>query len=456
MSKHAVLDIVGLSASLLTAERTPRLHAWAAARHRATVEPVLPAVTTTAQSTYLTGKLPTHHGIVANGWLFRDEMELKLWRQSNHLVQSPKLWEAVRETRPGFKVANLFWWYAMYSSMDITVTPRPQYLADGRKYPDCYTYPMHLRPRLQKELGTFPLFYFWGPRTDIRSSRWIADAARLVFEWERPDLNLVYLPHLDYNLQRYGENHPSVRRDLGEIDTVAADLIEYYESQGVEVTVLSEYGITDVDRPVHLNRLFRWEGWLSIREERGTELLDVGSCRVVALADHQIAHVYVNDRALLPRVREILERTTGVERVLDAEGKRARGLDHPRAGELVAIADARSWFTYYYWLDDARAPDYARTVDIHRKPGYDPVEMFLDPDKRLVLPRIALKVAGKELGLRTLMNVTPLRAELVRGSHGRTDLPDANKPLLIGSRPLSEHLAATGVYDYLLAGLIPD
>lgn len=452
MTPTAVIDIVGLSARLI-GEHTPFLKQWSESRRVTTVQPALPAVTTTAQTSYLTGKYPTEHGIVANGWLFRDEQEIKLWRQSNHLVQSPKIWDEAKKRDPEFTVASIFWWYAMYGSVDYTLTPRPQYLADGRKLPDFYAYPMHLRPRLQKELGTFPLFSFWGPRTEIKSSRWIADAAMRTYDWHRPTLNLVYLPHLDYNLQRHGHDHASIASDLREIDGVAKDLIGYYESRGVNVVVLSEYGITDVDRPVHINRILREAGMISVREERGTELLDVGTCRAVAMADHQIAHIYIKDPDDVPVVRELLQRVPGIGVLLDGEGKKFQKIDHPRSGELVAVADDRSWFTYYYWLDDDRAPDFARTVDIHKKPGYDPVEMFLDPDKKLMIPRIALKVAGKKLGVRTLMNVVPLKPELIKGSHGNLTGADADKPVLISDMQTPDALEAPEVYDWLLRSL---
>ncbi|MGB3799003.1 MAG: nucleotide pyrophosphatase/phosphodiesterase family protein [Lewinella sp.] len=452
MRPTAVINIVGLTSELIGAD-TPFLARWSANRKLTRVQPALPAVTTTAQTSYLTGKYPRDHGIVANGWLFRDEMELKLWRQSNHLVQAPKIWEVARERDPSFTIANICWWYAMNGSVDYTVTPRPQYLADGRKMPDCYTFPMELRHRLTDELGVFPLFSFWGPRTNIVSSQWIADAARLVHQWHHPTMNLVYLPHLDYNIQRHGQDHPSVRQDLREIDGVVEGLINYYEANGVEVSVLSEYGITNVDRPVHINRILREAGLISYREERGTELLDVGTCRAVALADHQIAHVYIKDPADVPLVRELLQDVPGIEHLLDEAGKKEWKIDHPRAGELVAVADDRSWFTYYYWLDDERAPDYARTVDIHSKPGFDPVEMFLDPDKRLMIPRIGLKVAGKKLGFRTLMNVVPLRAEMISGSHGRLGSADGDLPVFIHRQDAPERLNAPEVFDYLLSSV---
>ncbi len=445
----AVIDVVGLTPAHL-GPHMPFLTAWADARATRPVVPVLPAVTTTAQSTYLTGQPPRGHGIVANGWYFRDECEVKLWRQSNRLVQAPKLWDVAREADPSLTVANLCWWYAMYADVDYTVTPRPQYHSDGLKLPDCYTRPAGLRDTLQRELGTFPLFQFWGPNTSIAASRWIAEAAMAVHQDHGPTLTLVYLPHLDYNLQRYGEQDPRVHADLAEIDEVLRDLIGFFTARGVEVVVLSEYGITDVDRPVHVNRALREAGWLAIREESGWELLDAGASQAFAVADHQIAHVYVNDRSILGEVQALLEGLPGVGEVLDEAGKAARQLNHPRAGELVALADARSWFTYYYWLDDARAPDFARTVDIHRKPGFDPVEMFVDPSLPVPALKVAWVLAKKALGFRYRMDVIPLDASLIRGSHGRVGDDPSRGPVLIGPPGAEGRIAATDVHAYLL------
>ncbi len=451
MKKTVVIDVVGLTPGFI-GENTPFLREWSAGKRMLSIEPVLPAVTCSAQATYLTGKWPSEHGIVGNGWYFRTECEVKFWRQSNKLVQAPKIWEVMRQEAPDFTCANMFWWYNMYSTVDYSVTPRPNYLADGRKIPDVYSHPAGLRDRLQAKLGQFPLFNFWGPNTGIVSSRWIADAALEVDREYDPTLTLIYLPHLDYNPQRHGPGHDSVAKDLREIDAVCADLIRHYESKGAEVIVLSEYGITDAHRPVHLNRLFRKKGWLGIRREQTWELLDAGASRVFAVADHQVAHIYVNDRALLPEVKALLDNTEGVDLVLDEAGKREHHLDHPRAGELVAVADRDAWFTYYFWEDDARAPDYARTVDIHRKPGFDPVEMFTDPEIRLLYPTVAWKLLRKKLGFRMTMNVIPLDATLINGSHGRLTEQRAQRPLLISGQaalPEKETIAATEVFGII-------
>ncbi len=451
MKKTVVLDIVALSPRVI-GEHTPFLKKWIASKKQAVVEPVLPAVTCSAQSVYVTGKWPTENGIVGNGWYFQDECEIKFWRQSNKLVQAEKVWEVLRRENPEFTVANLFWWYNMYSSADYAVTPRPLYPADGRKLPDCHTQPMELRDRLQAELGQFPLFTFWGPNTTIESSKWIAAAAKKVEEWHNPTLNLIYIPHLDYNLQKYGIDFSKIAKDLREVDDLAKDLITFFENRGAEVLLLSEYGITSVSKPVHLNRIFREKGWIQVKNELGRETLDAGTSAVFAVADHQVAHIHVNDHSKLAEVKTLLEDTPGVEKVLDAQGKKDYHIDHARSGDLVVIADADSWFTYYFWLDDAKAPDYARCVDIHRKPGYDPVELVLDPAIKVPILKIGSKVLKKKLGFRYLMDVIPLDATLVKGAHGRIPESDLDKPLFVANPGLitEKKIQPTEVFELIL------
>jgi predicted AlkP superfamily pyrophosphatase or phosphodiesterase len=323
----------------------------------------------------------------------------------------------------------------MHSAATWSVTPRPMYPADGRKIPDVYTQPPELRDELNARLGQFPLFQFWGPAASLASSRWIADCARHVYDTRRPTLTLVYLPHLDYNLQRLGPGDPAIARDLRAVDALCGELIGHARREGTRVVVLSEYGITPVTGAVHVNRALREAKLIQVRTELGRELLDPGASEAFAVADHQVAHVYVRRPERVAEVKRLLDGLPGVERVLDEGGKRAAGLDHPRAGELVLVARPDHWFTYYYWLDDARAPDFARTVDIHRKPGYDPVELFLDPALRLPKAQIGWRLAKKVLGFRYLMDVIPIDASLVKGSHGRPTDDAAAGPLVISSEP---------------------
>ncbi|MDH5349848.1 MAG: alkaline phosphatase family protein [Betaproteobacteria bacterium] len=437
MHPTLVILAVGLSPALVGAF-TPNLQRLAARGALRPLDTVVPAVTCTVQSTLLTGLAPSGHGIVANGWYFRDLSEVWLWRQSNRLVAGEKVWEAAKARDPGFTCAQMFWWYNMYSSADWSATPRPMYPADGRKIPDHYAHPYALHDELDAKLGAFPLFKFWGPLTDISSTDWIAQATLHIMATRDPTLTLAYLPHLDYNLQRLGPDtsHPRVQQDLRELDAACGTLIDAAAASGRHVIVVSEYGITPVTDAVHINRALREAGLVAVRpEEHGREILDPGASAAFAVADHQIAHVYVNDRSRLHAVRALLEELEGVERVLDDAGKQAMGLDHERAGELVAISKADRWFSYYYWLDDARAPDFARTVDIHRKPGYDPVELFFDP--ALALPKLSSvwRLAKRKLGFRTLMDVISLRdTALVKGSHGRLTDDPTHGPLVISSR----------------------
>jgi predicted AlkP superfamily pyrophosphatase or phosphodiesterase len=342
-----------------------------------------------------------------------------------HIVHGEKVWDALRKTVPDFTCAKLFWWYNMHSTADFTITPRPLYPADGSKHFDIHTQPMAMRDELKAELGSFPFPAFWGPAAGIASSEWIAASAKWVEQKHSPTLSLVYLPHLDYCLQKDGPTAPNIPAEVRAIDRVVTDLISYYESRSIRVMLLSEYGISPVDQPIHLNRLFREKGWLSIKDELGRETLDYGGCKAFAVADHQIAHVYVNDPAILPEVRALLESTGGIDEI--------RPQNHPRAGDLIAIAKPNAWFTYYHWTDDAKAPDFARTIDIHRKPGYDPCELFIDPAIRFPKAKIAKFLLKKKLGIRGLLEVIPLDPSLVKGSHGRDQVPASEKPVLIGS-----------------------
>jgi len=397
------------------------------------VEHVLPAVTSTVQATYLTGQSPNGHGIVGNGWYDRERAEHMFWKQSDNLVQGRKIWEVARDSRPDFTCARLFWWNNMYSSVDYSITPRPIYCADGSKVFDITSRPLSIRDEIKSDLGAFPFPAFWGPASGIASSQWIANSAKWIEEKYAPDLNLVYLPHLDYHLQRVGPKHPEIEKDLQQIDEVVGDLIDYFEKRGVTVVLVSEYGITEVDRPIHLNRLFREKGWLEIKDDLGRDHLEQGDSNAIAIADHQVAHVYVNEPAVTEDVRALLKATAGVEKVLDRQEQAAEGIDHERSGDFVVVADSRSWFTYYFWMDDDRAPDYARTVDIHRKPGYDPVELFLDPRIPFPKAKVAFTLARRKLlGQRALMDVIPLDADLVKGSHGREPDDEADLPVILG------------------------
>ncbi|HUC83936.1 MAG TPA: alkaline phosphatase family protein [Candidatus Acidoferrales bacterium] len=485
MNRLAVINVVGLTETLI-GEHTPRIAAFRQKGALTHIAPAFPAVTCTAQSNYLTGTPPAQHGIVGNGWYERGLAEVQFWKQSNHLVQRPKIWDALRRASARGDhpptVSNCFWWFNMYSTVDYSLTPRPIYRADGAKIFDIYSWPYSIRTEIKKDLGDFPFFAFWGPAAGVKTlhgsadcaTRWIAEAAKWMESKFSPTLNLVYLPHLDYNLQRHGpfnvpvnvnsrpiggrQLNPATIPDLRSIDDIAGELIQFFESRGVGVVLLSEYGLINVDTAVHLNRIFREHGWLALKDECGSDVLDAGASRVFAVADHQVAHIYLNDPALENTVRDVLEKTPGLDQVLGADEISAAALAHPRTGDLLAVAAENAWFTYYYWLDDARAPDFARTIDIHRKPGYDPVELFLD--SRIAAPqlKIAWRLLQKRLGFRMLMDVIPLDATLVRGSHGRRPGDPKHWPVIITNAvelPGANPLESTEIFSVLQRALNP-
>lgn len=456
MHRTVVLNVVGLTRSLLGTQATPALNSFLA--DSVTIGSMTPAVTCPVQSTYLTGKLPSEHGVVGNGWYFRELGEVLFWRQSNRLVQGEKIWHEGRRRNSAFTTANNFWWYAMDSEVDWTATPRPLYCADGRKLPDCYTVPLELRDRFNNDFGQFPLFKFWGPTTSIDSSEWIGKAAMVLEEDHHPTLQLVYLPHLDYCLQKLGPKG-DITEDLREIDSLCRRLVNFFRNRKCRVVLLSEYGIGQVSRPIHPNRLLREAGLLSLKVDLGKEYLEPYTSRAFAVADHQVAHVYLRDRRDLGAVTELFSQVPGVETVLGAKEKAQAGLDHQRSGDLVLVAAADSWFTYYWWNEDAMAPDYARTVNIHAKPGYDPCELFLDPAIPMPKAKVAWTLARKMLGFRYLMDVIPLDPSLVKGSHGRPPEDPEQGPVFMTTEPRllgSSSIEPTDVYGLLLDHVFAD
>ena len=450
----AILNIVGLCGRHL-GKHTPRLTKFARQNgdKETIIRPVVPAVTCTAQSTYLTGKLPSDHGIVGNGWYDRTLNEHHFWKQSNRLVEGEKIWESLKNKNNNFTCANLFWWYNMYSSVDFSITPRPLYRSDGLKTFDIHSEPLSIRDEIKKDLGEFPFPAFWGPRAGIASSQWIASAAKWIEEKHQPNLNLIYLPHLDYDLQRYGPNDPRCEKALHEIDELAGSLIDFLNARGIECIVLSEYGITQVDKVIYPNRHFRHQGWLNIKEEFSLETLDSGGSKAFAITDHQIAHIYLNnsDSKFRSKVAEYLESMDGVSTVLEGEKRKQAGLEHSRSGDLIALAEENAWFSYYFWEDDKQAPEFARCIDIHRKHGYDPAELFVDPKITFPTLKAIRKLLSKKLGFRIHMDLIPLDSNLVKGSHGIVPKNQLDWPVIFGAgTPNTATLEATEIHKLIL------
>jgi predicted AlkP superfamily pyrophosphatase or phosphodiesterase len=431
-----LVDAVGLTPRLV-GDGTPALRDLAGRGVLSPMAGVLPAVTLPAQATMLTGLPPAVHGIVGNGWLYRETGEVRFWQQSNRLVEADPLYVTARkraeEKGETFTCAKLFWWFVRGASVDWSVTPAPHYGADGSKVLDIESDPPGLARELELALGPFPFPSFWGPMAGLPSTDWIARAAARVMREKRPTLTMVYLPHLDYDLQRHGPDGDGTPERLRELDAAVALLLEAAEEVGALPIVVSEYGIVPVSRPVFPNRILREAGLLEVRDGPFGERLDTYRSEAFAVVDHQAAHVYVREADRVAEIRELLLERDGVAHVLDARGQGKIDLDHRRSGELVAFSETDAWFAYPYWRDDRHAPDFARTVDIHRKPGYDPAELFFDPSLRFPKARAGRFLLKKKLGFRSLLDVVPLDPAPVRGSHGLPPADPLDGPILVAA-----------------------
>lgn len=457
MQPLVLINTVGLTSRHLPL--APRLHALAQAGWQRPMREVIPAVTCTAQASMLTGKLPQEHGIVGNGWLYRDTMEVRFWQQSNRLLQAEPLYVTARrraaERGEKFRCAKLFWWFNQGAAVDISVTPKPHYGADGNKAFDILSEPDAWTGRLKQTLGDFPFQTFWGPMAGLPSTQWIARAAAEILRGEDgpPELTLVYLPHLDYDTQRLGPDDCDWPSLAGELDGACEPLLDAARQVGARVWVVNEYAHVQVGRPVGLNGALRKAGMLTARDGPFGQQLDTFASRAFAVCDHQIAHVYVNNSRDLERVRALRD-VPGVGRVLVGEERREVGLDHPRAGDAVFLAERDAWFEYSFWSHDDRAPDYARTVDIHRKPGYDPCELFFEPRLRWPKGRVLWRLLAKKLGFRTLFDVIPLTPYLVRGSHGLPAADVQDRPVLVGDGAApQDDISQCDVRDLVLQAL---
>lgn len=455
MPPLVVLNAVGLTPRLLN--HAPNLQSLSKQGWIRPLREVLPAVTCTAQATILTGELPSVHGIVANGWLYRDTREVRFWQQSNHLIQAEPIYKTARhiaqQQGKEFRCAKLFWWFNQGADVDLYVTPKPWYGADGNKAFGIQGSPVGLTEKLEKKLGSFPFHTFWGPMAGAGCTEWVGRCAAEVIRNENPNLTLVYLPHLDYEPQRFGPSGCDIAKHVKELDDACEPILDAVNETGASVWVLSEYGHVDVTRAVEPNRALRQQGFLTVRGGPFGEVLETFESRAFAVCDHQLAHVYVREREDIPRVREVLEQLEGVAHVYGGEERAEIDLNHERSGELIALSESDSWFAYQYWLDDKRAPDFARTVDIHRKPGFDPCEMFFDPKLWWPKGRAAKRLIQKKLGFRTLFDVVSLDNAIVRGSHGLRVENDQDCPLLIGmgNEPAEGKMSMTALKTIMLA-----
>jgi len=440
-----VLSVPGLRRADLV--RMPALADLATKGQCLPLAPGFPAVTCAVQATLTTGAAPAAHGIVANGLFDRAARHLEMWISPDAVHRAPRLWDVVKCERPEVRTAAWFLLQSKHATADLVCLPAPRHNPDGTETMWCHTNPEPLYARLRESLGEFPLHKFWGPAAGIESSRWIARSFVEAARPAPPHLSFVYLPHLDYAAQSSGPDGPRAHAACGELDAEIATLVkDFGDLVGVEdltVLVVGEYAIRPVSRAVFPNRLLREAGLLAVRDAGDGEILDLAESTAWALADHQVCHIFLrdgHDAAVRDGVAALFRGTAGVGRVLAGPDLVAAGLASApeqdgtsRCGDVVLEATLDAWFAYPYWLDDARAPAFARTIDIHRKPGYDPLELHLN---RTALPRIAI----------------PLDTSLVRGSHGAVDPAAPHETVFIASRP--DVAAAPTLAAHEIAGLV--
>jgi len=401
-----VLSIPGLRPNVIDHNATPALYQWANSGAAAELVPTFPCVTSPAQATMWTGTPPSEHGVIANGFYDRAKREASFWVAGSEVIAGEPVWAALRRIRPGFTSALWHGQNVKGASADFIVTPAPIHDPDGTTKLWCYSKPESLYPQLLEALGHFPLQHYWGPLANIQSTKWILDAAAWLAAKHAPNLQWIYIPHLDYAGQKFGPNSPEAKSAVRELDACLARFVDQCASvpalRDAAFLVVGEYAMTDVSGVVYPNRALRGAGLLAVEDRDGQERIDWLRSQAFAVVDHQFAHVYVHaDQSgererMEQRVEEVFHDVPGVAGVFSGKKRKEIGMEHPRAGDVVLVCDESYWMAYYWWLNDAAAPSFARTVDIHRKPGYDPVELFFDPVAKGI----------------------PLNAALVKGSHG--------------------------------------
>lgn len=425
-----LLEIPGFSQHLL--EHAPKLRARLKAQSWGSFQPVFPALTLPSHASLLSGCSPDQHGLLANGFHDREINQTFMWPQSEKLMRGEPIWESLKKERPDFKCLKYFWWPGMASSADCHGNVRPVYHADGRKSPGLYMNREGLADALQAEFGEFPLFRFWGPATDISSSKWILDTASALLQREHFDLALIYVPHLDYRQQTLGPKHPSVATDVSLLDDALEQFFVGLEDR-YTLSLVSSYGITEVSRDIAINRHLRQRGWLKVVHDLAGERVDTAMSEAFAIADHQVALVYVKDHQHLPQIEKALAQLDGVESVLPQS--KARG---SRCPDLLCVADEQSWFSYPYWLDESNAPDFAHSVAIHDKMGYDPCEMLFDSNLRFPKLKLLQKLLQKRCGFRTVMDLISTEPWRIKGSHGRLPRTESEAPIWMAPQSFHE------------------
>src|SRR5215207_1931252 len=341
-------------------------------------ESTFPAVTCPVQASFRAGQPTGGHGLVSNGLFFDDLRKVLFWEQSARLVDGPRIWDDFRAR--GGTVGLMFWQQALGEAADLVVSPWPVHKHSGGMIQSCHTVPANLEHRINEHVGRpFNLMNYWGPLANHKSSDWIVDAISAVMEMPdiAPNLLLTYIPHLDYDLQRYGPDGHEANRALDVMLGYFERLKTVCAVRGYDWLIFGDYAIEPVtEGAVFPNRRLREAGLFGTRNVRGMAYPDFYSGRAFAMSDHGVAHVYCRDAAAVNEARTALRELPGVAEVLDKEQQAERGLAHRRSGDLILVAAPGTWFAYPWFTDKKEAPDFAGHVDIHNKPGYDPCELF--------------------------------------------------------------------------------
>ena len=339
--------------------------------------PTFPAVTCSVQSSILTGTYPSEHGIISNGYFDRTYKQVHFWDQPCELVKKPQVWDLIKEKNPKIKTAVLFWQNTLFANSDIVITPKPLHFENNFEM-WCYSKPQNFYEEITKELGEFDLKWYWGPFVSIESSRWIINASKITIKKHNPDLLLTYIPHLDYSGQKFGPNSSEFKKSVLEVDKLIGNLEDFLKTEKLdyEIIIISEYGFNQVNNSISPNRILNENKLLLTRNINGKEYIDFELSKAFAMCDHQISHIYIKP-GFEDAVTSIFKKVS-IGRILDKKTQSNLHIDNIRSGEIIITAEKNSWFNYYWWTDEKYAPDFTFSVDIHRKPGFDPLELFLD------------------------------------------------------------------------------
>ena len=364
--KHLIINVAGLGWE--TTQRFGLTHLYGCAFKNALS--VFPAVTCTAQATLRTATEAREHGMIANGIFLRNLQRPAFWEQSSQLVSGKRIWEEARKN--GYTVGMFYFQQSLGEEVDELITPWPIHKHHGGMILKNYSRPLNKKPAGYNE--NFPLQQYWGPLANAKvGNRIVNDVA----SFADCDIAFVYIPTLDYDFQRYSATDKKCAKAIALLKQQLEQLFDFAKANNAEVTILGDYEITEVTLPpTQPNLTLREAGYFATRNVNGHLYPDFNHSRAFAMADHEIAHVYIRDANDIAAVKSCLE-TTGDYAIIEEHTPSAEW-GHDLAGELLLQAKPGSWCAYTWWTLPHEAPDYATHIDIHSKPGYDPCELFFE------------------------------------------------------------------------------